>query len=123
MPTMGDSTELSVPAPGGPRGSQPAVPGTLRLATSRAPEEQRPHLLREFLDGLGIRCDSERAGTHPIEIDLTLQGLPGLQILSGKLQGTRCRPARQNNDPTEDVGLVVNLGGAYFLAQRRHEIV
>ncbi len=99
------------------------MPGMLRLATNHLPEGQRPLLLREFFERLHVRYDHAPVGSDPIEIDLTLQGLPGLQILSGKLQGARYRRTRLSNDVTEDVGLVVNPGGAHSVIQRGREIV
>jgi AraC-like DNA-binding protein len=80
-------------------------------------------LLRAFFERLGVRYDSAPAGNHPIEIDLRLQGLPGLQLLSGRLQGAQYRRIRENNDPTEDVGLIVNPGGAHLISQRGRDIV
>jgi AraC-like DNA-binding protein len=120
---MRSSIELSAPVPGVLLGSRPSAPGTIRLATGHAPEDERPLLLREFFERLGVRYDAERVGNDPIEIDLTLQGLPGLQLLTGKLQGARYTRHRKSNDPTEDVGLIVNPGGPHFLAQGGREIV
>src|SRR3977135_2283587 len=95
------------PARGILLGSRPSAAGMLHLSAGDVPEFERPELLREFFDRLGVRYDAELMGHDPIEIDLTLQGLPGLQLLSGKLQGARFRRTRENTDPTEDVGLVV----------------
>ena len=111
------------PAPGVLLGSRPSAPGTIRLSTHHAPEEQRPFLLREFFERLRVRYDPVRVGNDPIEVDLTLQGLPGLQLLTGKLQGARYTRRRENNDTTEDVALVVNPKGRHFLAQGGREIV
>jgi AraC-like DNA-binding protein len=95
----------------------------LRVSGNGRPERERPVLLREFFERLGVRYDAEFVGDDPIEIDLTLQGVPGLQLLSGKMQGARFRRTRESNDPTEDVGLLVNPGGAHFLAQCGREVV
>ena len=111
------------PAPGVLLGSRPSAPGTIRLSTHHAPEEERPLLLREFFEHLRVRYDAVRVGNDPVEIDLRLQGLPGLQLLTGKLQGARYTRRREHNDPTEDVGLIVNPRGRHFLAQRGREIV
>jgi AraC-like DNA-binding protein len=95
----------------------------LRLSGNGAPERERLVLLRDFFERLGVRYDSEPAGNDPIEIDLTLQGIPGLQLLSARMQGARFRRTRQSSDPTEDVGLLMNGKGAHFIAQRGREIV
>jgi AraC-like DNA-binding protein len=111
------------PAGGILLGSRPSAAGMLHLSAGGVPESQRPDLLREFFDRLGVRYDAELMGRDPIEIDLTLQGLPGLQLLSGKLHGARFRRTRENTDPTEDVGLVVNSGGEHFMRHQGREIV
>lgn len=120
MPSL---TQHPSPAAGVLLGSRPAAAGTLHLATDSAPERERPALLQEFFQRLGIRYDVARVGDDPIEIDLTLQAFPGLQLLSGRIQGARYRRTRENNDPTEDVGLLVNPTGSHLLLQRGRELL
>ena len=103
-------------------GSRPSVAPTLRMCANDAPERERPNLLGEFFHRLGVRYDTKAVDGDPLEIDLTLQALPGLQIMSGRLQGARNRRTRGNNDATEDLGLLVNLKGTLILAQRGREI-
>lgn len=104
-------------------GSRPSTTGMLRLLLEDTPEDKRPARLREFFEPLGVRYDAERAGDYaPVEIDLTLQGLPGIQFLSGRMQGARYRRTCASTDPTEDVGLVVNPHGGLLLAQRGREL-
>jgi AraC-like DNA-binding protein len=95
----------------------------LRLALEDTPEYERPLRLREFFDRLGVCYDAEQGGSDPIEIDLTLQGLPGIQLLSGRMQGTRYRRTCPKPDPTEDLGLVMNPGGPLYISQLGREIV
>jgi len=104
-------------------GSRPATTTTLHLAANRAPEHQRPFLLQQFFDRLGVRYDAQPVHGEPIEIDLTIHALPGLQLLSGKLQGSRYRRSRVGSDPTDDVGLIMNPKGAFLLNQRGQDIV
>ena len=104
-------------------GSRLSAAPMLRVSGHGLPERQRPVVLREFFERLGVRYDSEPVGRDPIEIDLTLQGIPGLQLLSGRMQGARFRRTRESNDPTEDVGLLINPKGTHSLAQRGREIV
>jgi AraC-like DNA-binding protein len=103
-------------------GSRPAAVGMLPISFNRAPECERPALLRQAFIQLGVRYDAEPPHDDPIEIDLSLRGLPGLQILSGRMQGARFRRTRVSGDPTDDVGLIVNPGGRHLLAQRGREI-
>lgn len=110
-------------APGTFLGSRPSAAGMLRLSADGAPEYERPTLLREFFERLGVRYDTEPVSDAPIEIDLTLQGLPGLQLLSGRMQGARFRRTRESTDPTDDVCLMVNPRGPHLLSQRGREIV
>jgi AraC-like DNA-binding protein len=95
----------------------------LRLSTGGAPECARPDLFCEFFERLGVDYAMSPEGDDPIEIDLTLRGLPGVQILTGKLQGVRLRRKRKSNDPTDDVGLLLNPGGTKRIFQRGREIV
>lgn len=104
-------------------GSRPAATGMLRLALEDTPEHERPVRLREFFDRLGVCYDAEQGGNDPIEIDLTLQALPGIQLLSGRMQGTRYRRTCLKPDPTEDLGLVMNPGGPLYISQLGREIV
>jgi AraC-like DNA-binding protein len=104
-------------------GSRPSIAGVLRLPLEDAPEHKRPVLLREFFERLGIRYDAEPLHEDRIEINLTLQGLPGMQLLSGRLQGARYRRTRLGSDPTDDVGLLVNPKGQHHLSQLGREIV
>jgi AraC-like DNA-binding protein len=97
-------------------------PAVLRLPANEAPEHERPDLLREFFQRLGVRYEVAATGREPINIDLTLRRLPGLQFSSGTLQGARYLRTRDNNDPAEDVGLVVNPSGSLLLSQRGEEI-
>jgi len=113
-------TQPHCPAPG----TQPQTPaaGMLRLAANDAPECARADLLREFFHRFGVHYDVAATGREPIAIDLTLRRLPGLQISSGVLQGARYLRTRENTDPTEDVGFVINPRGSMLLRQRGREI-
>lgn len=102
-------------------GSRPATTGMLRLALEDTPEHERPGRLREFFERLGVLYDAGQAANDPIEIDLTLRALPGVQLLSGRMQGTSYR--RSCPDPTDDLGLVINPRGLLHIAQRGREIV
>lgn len=97
--------------------------GMLRLSLGGAPEQARPSLLREFSERMGVCYDAEPMGDAPFEIDITVRALLGLQLLSGRMQGSRTRRTRVSNDPTDDLGLMVNLRGPQLISQRGREIV
>ena len=99
------------------------MPETLRLTLNDAPEHERLELHRQFFQRQGVRFGSSATGTEPIGVDLTLHRLPGLQFSSGTLQGARHHRTRESNDPTEDVGLMINREGEFLLGQRGREIV
>jgi len=105
-----------------PPGPRPSAPQVLRLDTNDAPEHARADLLREFFQRLGVRYEVAATGREPIKIDLTLRRLPGLQFSSGTLQGASYRRTRETNDPTEDVGFVLNPRGSLFVSQCGREI-
>ena len=117
---MHGSTQPPCLAPG--IQTQPPAAGMLRLAANDAPECARADLLREFFHRFGVHYDVAATGREPIAIDLTLRRLPGLQISSGVLQGARYLRTRENTDPTEDVGFVVNPRGSMLLRQSGREI-
>jgi AraC-like DNA-binding protein len=86
-------------------------------------ERERPLRLQEFFEPLGVRYEADRLGYDPIEIDLTLRGLPGILVLSGRMQGACYRRTRANGDPIEDVGLLLNSRGAHLVGQVGREVV
>ena len=104
-------------------GSRPTATGRLRLALEDTPEYERPARLDEFFARLGVRYGACPVYDDPIEIDLTLQKLPDSLLLSGRMQGASYRRTRASNDPTEDVGLIINPRGDHRLCQRGREIV
>jgi AraC-like DNA-binding protein len=114
---------IQVPSSGTLLGAQSLAAGVLRLPANEAPEHARPDLLREFFYRLGVRYEVMPTGREPIKIDLTLRRLTGLQFSFGRLQGARYLRTRAGNDPTEDLGLVVNPRGSLLIAQRGREIV
>jgi AraC-like DNA-binding protein len=95
----------------------------LRLSLGDTPEHERPGRLREFFERLGVLYDPMQKPSGPIEIDLTLRAMPGIQLLSGRMQGTAYRRSCPEPDPTEDLGLVINPRGSLYISQRGREIV
>ena len=104
-------------------GSRPSASPMLRLSLEDAPEHERPNRLREFFERLGVGYDAVRAANDPVEIELTLRALPGVQLLSGRMQGTCYMRTCPKPDPTEDLGLVINPRGPLHIKQRGREIM
>jgi AraC-like DNA-binding protein len=100
----------------GPSRSEP-----IRFSLADVPERERLTRFGEFYASLGARCDVELLRDVPFEVDFTVQKLPGLMLMSGTRHGSRTH--RSTTDGTDDVGLLVNLGGLYFMSQGRREIV
>src|SRR5262249_29334975 len=68
--------------------------------------------------------DIEPLPDHPFEVDVMLQTLPGLQLLTGKRQGSRNRRTREMlADGADGYTFLVNLGGPYVISDGRQEIV
>lgn len=104
-------------------GSRPSAIPVLRISASGVPESKRTHLLREVFEPLGVRYEAKPVAGIPIEIDLTLRGLPGLQFFTGKMEGVSYRRIRQCTDPTDDACLTFNPRGQHAIAHRGREIV
>jgi len=87
--------------------------GSFHFSLDGVPERDRPAILREFFGREVIKYDLERLPDVPFEIDLTLEAMPGLVMMSGRAYGSRNRRTRATlaADPTDDVAMVVNLSG------------
>jgi len=120
---MRGSSQFPTVAPRSLPAARPAMTGTRRLSNDGVPECERPLRLQEFFEPLGVRYEADHLSHDPIEIDLTLRGLPGILVLSGRMQGACYRRTRQNGDPTEDVGLLLNARGSHRVGQVGRELV
>lgn len=101
-------------------GARPATSPVLRFALADTPESKRAARFCAYFEAIGVRYDADLVDDVAIEIDLTLQGLPGIQLLSGRMQGGRWRRC---GDPTDDVSLIANLRGRHLVAQGDREVV
>lgn len=101
-----------------------APPGTpVRFWLGDTPERERPAIYREFFGRSIISVDVELLGDMPFEVDVALQSLPGLQLLSGQVHGSRNRRTRELlADGKGDFSLMVNLGGPYVVSQGDKEL-
>jgi AraC-like DNA-binding protein len=115
---------LSPATPEPPPGIARSAAEPIRLSLQGVPEHERPGLYREFFGRSVMRLDAEALPDHPFEVDVTLQRLPGLMLFAGTLHGSRTRRTREMlADGVDDVCLMVNLGGPYFISHGRHELV
>ncbi len=102
----------------------PGASGAFRFSLDSVPEHEKAFLTREFFGRSVVKYDVERArDAAKFEIDVTLQMMPGLMMMSGRSHGscnrrTREMVALENSD---DVGMVVNMRGEHrvTLGQRR----
>src|SRR5262245_19715822 len=105
------------------RGAPPLGPGPIRVSLGDVPERERPGIYREFFGRSVMRLDVETFDV-PFEVDIAIQTLPGLQLFSGRVHGSRNRRTRAMlADGNDDVGLMINLGGPYLVTQGDREIV
>jgi AraC-like DNA-binding protein len=105
-------------------GARPPGSRPVRLSLDDAPERERPALYREFFGRSLFRLDVEPLRDRTLEVDVTLQKLPGLHLFWGKLHGSRNQRTRAFlADGVDDFTLLVNLGGPYRVCQRQRELV
>jgi AraC-like DNA-binding protein len=116
-----DSTRLPALTPELLRSARPA--GPVRFSLHEAPERKRAELYREFFARSVMGVDVEPFGETSFNAAVTLQPLPGLQIFSGCVQGSRNRrtPALLA-DGRDEFTLFINLGGPYVISQGAREI-
>src|SRR6478672_10777617 len=102
----------------------PSWPGPVRFSLDRVPEHERRGIYREFIGRAVARQDIEPMRDAPFEADFTLQSLPGLQLISGRVHGSCNRRTRELlADGQDDFTMAVNLGGPYIVSQGQGEVV
>ena len=105
-------------------GARPSGRGPIRFSINDAPERERPGIYRDFIGRSVCGFDVEPLRDVPFEVDVTVELLPGVQILSGKVYGSCNQRTRQMlADGIDDVTLMVNLGGPYLVSHGGNEIV
>ena len=104
-------------------GPQPPAAGPTRFSLRDTPEPERDDLYREFFGRSVMRYDVEPARDVPFDIDVKLQTLPGLLMVTGKMHGSVNRRTREwMADGLDDFAMAVNLGGRYVVRQGEQEI-
>ena len=104
-------------------GANSAGPAQIRLSLGDIPEHNRLPVYREFFGRTVFRLDVEPLRDVPFMADATLRFLPGLQLFSGRVHGSRNWRTRQMlDDGIDDCTLMLNLGGPYVISQRDVEL-
>ena len=99
MPAMHAQTPTA--APELPPGVQPLPDGAMRFSLDGVAERERIPVFREAFGQLVLKNDFEPLADVPFDVDLRLQMLPGLMMMSGKVHGSRnqrtheCRTANR----------------------------
>jgi AraC-like DNA-binding protein len=97
----------------------------MRFSLDGVPERDRPAVLREYFGRELIRYDLEPLPDAPLEVDVKFRVLPGLIMMWGRSQGSRNQRTHETlaADPTDDIGMIVNLKGPHHIACDHREIV
>jgi AraC-like DNA-binding protein len=72
-----------------------------------------------------LKYDLEPLPDIPFHVDLKFQAMPGLMMMSGQAHGSRNRRTLETlaADPTDDIGMIVNLRGPHHVMHGRQELV
>jgi AraC-like DNA-binding protein len=104
-------------------GARPTGAAPIRLSLADAPERDRPGIYREFFGRSVFRLDVEPLGDVPFDADFTVQNLPDLMLLLGRVHGSCNRRTRAMlSDGLDHCSLMINLGGAYIISQGDREL-
>jgi len=101
------------------------APGSIRFSLEGVPEHERLPVFREVFGRTVLKYDLEPLPDVPFHVDLKVQALPGLAIMSGRLHGSLDRRTRETlaAEPTDDIGMIVNLSGPHRITQGQQELV
>ena len=118
---MPDLSRLPAISPDLLLSSEPPPPpaGPCRFSLNDRPERERATLLRESLARMGLRYEINPMRDMQLEVDLGLNLLSDVQIVSGNMHGSCNRRTRALvEDDTDDAGLLINLRGPHLIEQR-----
>lgn len=117
-----DLAEIASPVH--PQSLNPAC-GSFHFSLNAVPERDRPAMFREFFGREIIKYDLEPLPDAPFEVDLTLQAMPGLMVMSGRAHGSQNKRTRATlaADPTDDIGMVVNLSGPLRITHSGNDLI
>lgn len=100
-----------------------AASTAIHFSTNALPASERMSIWREAFGREVLRIDSDPLPDVPFFADISLRALPGLRMVKGALGGSydRRTPEIVANDD-DDLGLAVNVAGAFISCQRGREI-
>jgi len=122
---MSDSARFPSPVSEMPLGTQLLASGSIRFTLENVPERERLPVFREVFGRTVLKYDLDPLPDMPFDVDLKFQALPGLMMMSGRMHGSRNRRTRETlaADPTDDIGMIVNVKGPHRITHGRQEIV
>jgi AraC-like DNA-binding protein len=123
--SLSDPEQSSPPIVEMPIGMQLLETGSIRFSLDGVPERDRMAVFREVFGRTVLKYDLEPLADIPFDVDLTFRALPGLMTMSGRVHGSRNRrtPETLAADPTDDIGMIVNLRGPHRVVHAGREIV
>lgn len=97
----------------------------IRFSLDGVPERERASVFREFFGREILKYDLERLPDLPFHVDVELQAMPGLLMMSGRSHGSCNRRTRETlaADPTDDIGMIINLAGRHRIVHGGRELV
>jgi AraC-like DNA-binding protein len=97
----------------------------MRFSLDGVPERDRRAQVCEFFGRELTKYDIEQEAEDPLHVDVTFRLLPGLIMMSGRGHGYRAVRSLRSvaAEGSDDVGLVINLGGALRLTHAAQELV
>ena len=99
----------------------PGVP--MRFSLRDAPQRERAALYHEFFGRSVMRYDVEAAQGVPLDINVKMQELRGLLMVTGRMHGSlNRRTSACVTDGLDDYALAVNCGGKYVITQDGEEV-
>ena len=105
-------------------GAEPPPSEPIRFSVRDLPERQRNDLYRGFFGRSVMRYEVAPSRDIPFDLDVKMQMLPGLLMVSGKMHGSDNRRTREClADGLDDLAMAVNLGGRYVVRQGEGEVV
>jgi AraC-like DNA-binding protein len=126
MPAMRHLTQLpSITPEMIAKARPPGAAGALRFSLDGVPEHEKPLMMREFFGRSLVKYDVEQMPDASFDIDVTLQMVPGMMIMSGRGHGfcnrrTREMVALENSD---DLAMVLNIRGDRCITLGQRELV
>jgi len=106
------------------RGERPPAHEPFRFSLKDVPERERPAIYRDFIGRWVCGLDVEPLPDGHFDADVAVRKLPGVQVMTGKVYGSRNRRTGELlADSVHDFTLMVNLGGPYLVSTHDREIV